>query len=147
LALLFVACLPSLGLRQAAEEDEFKQVRPAGPIIDFATPIYNVEGYRTYYIKGEQGIYHSRNLIRIIGLEIRQYSGDETDTIVSTAKSPEAIFQRDSNTASGPSSLPIENEAFTVYGEDWTWRTKDNQITFNDNVKVVIFDQIGDILR
>ena len=120
------------------------------PITNFKLPLFNDDGYRTGYLKGEQGIYLNTSEIRILGMELSQYSGDENDAVIGSMESPEALFRFDKNgrsAALGPGSIKIENDTFLLTGEDWNWHEQNNRIVINKNVKVVIFDQIGSLIK
>lgn len=123
---------------------------PNAPITNFKLPLFNDEGYRTGYLRGEQGIYVSESEIRIIGMELNQYSGDERDAVIGTMESPEALFRLDQNkrrSAAGPGSIKLENDSFVLTGEDWIWQENGNRLVINKNVKIVIFDAIGNVIR
>ena len=126
------------------------QVPIDAPITNFKLPLFNDAGYRTGYLRGEQGIYLKESEIRILGMELSQYTGDERDAVIGKIESPEALFRYDKtghSNASGPGSLLIENETFTFTGEDWIWQELNNQVVINKNVKIVINEQIGDIIK
>jgi len=123
---------------------------PNAPITNFKLPLFNDEGYRTGYLRGEQGIYVNESEIRIIGMELNQYSGDERDAVIGTMESPEALFRLDQNkrrSAAGPGSIKLENDSFVLTGEDWIWQENGNRLVINKNVKIVIFDAIGNVIK
>ncbi len=123
---------------------------PNAPITNFKLPLFNDEGYRTGYLRGDQGIYVNESEIRIIGMELNQYSGDERDAVIGTMESPEALFRLDQNkkrSAAGPGAIRLENDSFVLTGEDWIWQEKGNQLVINKNVKIVIFDEIGNVIK
>ncbi|MEM9157487.1 MAG: LptA/OstA family protein [Verrucomicrobiota bacterium] len=115
----------------------------SGAFENFAAPAYNEEGYRIWYLKGAKGHYISNDEVLVEDLQIRQHSGDATDQVISTAFSPRATFRREQALAHGPSSLTLENESFKLYGEDWVWAARDQRITLNQNVKITLFDSLG----
>lgn len=83
-------------------------------------------------------------------MELSQYSGDAKDAVIGSMESPEALFRFDKtgrSAASGPGSIKIENDLFRLTGEDWVWQEQNNQVVINQNVKVVIFGQIGDLIK
>lgn len=125
----------------------FGQMRPGTPVHDFKLPLFNEEGYRTWYLRGEKGVYVSETQIRIEGMTVSQYSGDEEDRRIAVLTSPEAIFHFDSTTAYGPGELRIKSDTFDVVGHDWIWIGEKKEITLNRDVNVVLFEGIGDILK
>ena len=123
---------------------------PNEPIVNFKLPLFNDKGYRTGYLRGEQGIYVNTSEIRILGMELNQYTGDERDAVIGKLESPEALFEIDSarqNAASGPGRIRVENASFNLTGEDWNWRERNNQVVINRNVKIVLFDSIGNVIK
>lgn len=120
------------------------------PITNFKLPLFNDEGYRTGYLRGEQAVLLNDTEIRIDGMELNQYSGDERDAVTGIMESPEALFRRGKNrnsTASGPGFIKLENDTFLLTGEDWIWQEKGNRLVINKNVKIVIFDAIGNVIK
>ena len=83
---------------------------PNAPITNFKLPLFNDAGYRTGYLRGDQGIYINSSEVRILGMVLNQYSGDERDIVTGTMESPEAMFRFDRNrksTASGPGAISL----------------------------------------
>ena len=123
---------------------------PNAPIVNFKLPLFNDAGYRTGYLRGEQGIYQNEIEIRILGMELNQYSGDEKDEVIGLIESPEALFIYDKtgrSSASGPGSIRIQNDMFELTGEDWNWQELNNQVAINRNVRIVIAAEIGDLIK
>mgnify|MGYP000055994794 CR=1 FL=1 len=125
----------------------YGQMKPGTPVNDFRLPLFNETGFRTWYLKGEKGTYVSETQIKIEGMTVSQYTGDEADRRIAVLTSPEAIFHFDSTTAYGPSELRIATNAFEVSGNDWIWQGEQKEITLNSDVKVVLYEGIGDILK
>jgi hypothetical protein len=120
------------------------------PIINFKLPLFNDDGYRTGYLRGAQGIYSNNSDIRITDMELSQYSGDAQDAVIGSMESPEALFRYDKtgrSHASGPGSIMIENDTFRLTGEDWIWQEENNRVVINRKVKIIIFDEIGSIIK
>lgn len=123
---------------------------PNAPIVNFKLPLFNDAGYRTGYLRGGQGIYQNEVDIRILEMELNQYSGDERDEVIGLIESPEALFRYDKSgrsSASGPGSILIENDMFELTGEDWNWQEQNNQVAINRNVRIVIAAEIGDLIK
>ena len=116
-------------------------------VIRFELPLFNEAGHRSWNLRGEKGIYVSSTEIRIEEMRVSQYSGDEENRRIAILSSPEAVFHFDTTTANGPGELRIKTHSFEVSGSDWIWRGEQKQITLNRDVKVVLFEGIGDILK
>jgi hypothetical protein len=92
---------------------------PIAPITNFKLPLFNDDGYRTGYLRGEQGIYNnSQSEIRILGMELSQYSGDAQDAVTGSMESPEALFRFDKTGRRAASS----NESNCTHIRDPTLR-------------------------
>jgi len=117
------------------------------PTKDFKLPLFNESGYRHWYMKGAEALYVNESEVRIQGLELQQYSGDDRDIEIGSLISPQATFYIDQRTASGPGSIAVESETFRITGEDWIWQSDQNRIVINRKVKVVLFDGIGDLIK
>ena len=123
---------------------------PIGPIVNFKLPLFNDDGYRTGYLRGAEGVYANESDIRITDMELSQYSGDAQDAVIGAMESPEALFRYDKtgrSHASGAGSIMIENDTFRLTGEDWIWQEENNRVVINQNVRIIIFDQIGTIIK
>lgn len=125
----------------------YGQMREGTEVFDFQLPLFNEEGYRVWQLRGDKGVYASETQIRIEGMTVNQYTGDEADRRIAELTSPEAIFHFDSTTAYGPGELRVGTNAFEVSGQDWIWLGEEKQITFNRDVRVVLYEGIGDILK
>lgn len=125
----------------------FGQLKPGTPVNKFRLPLFNETGHRTWYLKGDKGIYISETQIRIEGMSVSQYTGDEADRRIAVLASPDAVFHFDSTTAYGPGELRIATNAFEVVGNDWIWQGDKKEITLNKDVKVTLYEGIGDILK
>lgn len=126
----------------------YGQLRPDTSIEGFQLPLFDEAGNRNWQLSGDLVTYRSETQISITGMEVTQFTGDfQNNREVARLTSPEAIFHFDSTSAYGPGELNVETSAFTVKGYDWVWLGEKRQITFNNNVKVTLFEQIGDILK
>lgn len=135
--------LTSLAITFAA----FGQLRPDTSIINFRMPLFDEVGYRVWQLQGEKAVYKSETQITIEGMEVSQFIGDDENREIARLTSPEAVFHYDSTSAYGPGELKLETENFEVEGSDWIWLGDKKQITFNRDVKVVLYGEIGDILK
>lgn len=125
----------------------FGQMNPGAQVVRFKLPIFNEEGYRTWYLRGERGTYVSETQVKIEDMTVSQYTGDEEGRRIAILTSPEAVFHFDTTTAYGPGDLFINTDDFTVTGKDWIWMGEQKQVTINQDVKVVLHEGIGDILK
>ncbi len=122
-------------------------VREGMAVIQFNMPLFNETGHRSWELNGAKGIYESQTQIRIEGMRVYQFTGDDANRRIAILTSPEAIFHFDSTTAYGPGELRVKTREFEVSGDDWIWSGNRKEIVLNRNVKVVLFEGVGDILK
>ncbi len=131
----------------AATLAAYGQLRPDSSVEGFRFPLFDQNGYRVWQLRGDLATYQSETQIRIEGMHASQFIGDDENREIAKLTSPEAIFHRDTITAYGPGELHVETKEFQITGYDWIWLGEKKQITFNDTVKVTLYEQIGDILK
>ncbi len=117
------------------------------PVENFKLPLFNEQGFRAWYLRGKQGIYTAEKEVKIVGMDLQQYSGNEADQVIALMKSPEANMRLNPLVASGPGEIQIESDLFKAVGEDWIWQGSEKRLIINNNIKVVINAEIGDIIR
>lgn len=125
----------------------YGQLRPDSAIEGFRLPLFDETGYRTWQLRGDLATYKSETQIQINGMHVSQFIADDDNIEVAKLTSPEAIFHFDTSTAYGPGELHVETKGFEITGYDWIWLGDKKQITFNNNVKVTLYEGIGDILK
>lgn len=138
------ALIPFLALAALA----FGQLEPNAPITNFKLPLFNESGYRSWYLKGNEGLYVAGGKeVQIKDMVLQEYSGDARDEVIGQITSPSARFQIKPRIASGPGSIHVDNNLFSLDGEDWIWQGQQNALTINRRVKVVIQGEIGDLIQ
>ncbi len=122
-------------------------VRLEEPMEDFRVPQFNDEGYREWHLKATRGTYQNDNEVLIEGMSIRQFTGDETNEVVGTLETPKATYMIDSALIVGAGEILAKSDSFELTGSDWVYQANENRLTINKNAKVIIFAEIGDILK
>ncbi|MBC2605053.1 hypothetical protein [Pelagicoccus albus] len=125
----------------------YGQLRPDTAIEGFRLPLFDDSGYRIWQLRGDLATYRSETQIQIDGMKVSQFIGDDENREIAELTSPEAVFHFDTTTAYGPGELHVKTGAFEVTGYDWLWLGEQKQINFNRDVKVTLYEQIGDILK
>lgn len=113
---------------------------PNAPVINFKLPMWQEEGYRSWFLNGEQGIYVSENEVDILGMKIVIFSGDARELLEATIESPKAIILIHENKASSDDSIGVVGASYHLTGKDWTWDGEQKKMSINKEVNVV-FDQ------
>ncbi len=99
--------------------------------------MWSKEGYRSWSISGDQGIYVNEAEVDVLGMKICIFSDDARDLLEATIESPKAVLFIHENKAKGDDSIEVTGEAYHLIGKDWTWDGKLKKMTINKEVKVV----------
>lgn len=113
---------------------------PDAPVINFKLPMFGKEGYRSWFLSGNQGIYVNEGEVDVLGMKISIFSDDARDLLEATIESPKAILLIHKNKARGDDWIEVVGESYHLTGKDWTWDGKLKKMSIGKDVKV-IFDQ------
>lgn len=117
-----------------------KSFIPDAPIINFKLPMFNQEGYQSWYIQGDEGTYINEKQIDIKGMQLMIFSSDKDECLQTTIESPKASIMLQDNKAKSNNEIQATGEGYRLYGKDWLWNGELKKININKNVKV-IFDK------
>ena len=118
----------------------FGQITPSAPVQDFRFPRFGENGYTQWVLQGERGIYDSEAQIRVEGMALRVYSGDERMALELTLDSPQATLRLRENRAFSDGSIEIVGANFKITGVGWEWRGETREIVVKTKT-VVQFTQ------
>jgi lipopolysaccharide export system protein LptA len=113
---------------------------PTAPVKQFRFPRFGEDGYTQWVLQGETGIYDSEEQIRVEGMALRVYSGDERMARELTLDSPEATIRLKENRAFSEESIRIVGANFTITGTGWEWIGETKEIVVEADT-VVEFTQ------
>lgn len=113
---------------------------PDAPVINFKLPMFGVEGYRSWFVRGDEGIYVNEDRVDVVGMMVSIFSGDEKELVEAEIESPRAAIFIHENRASGEDLIEVKGEGYALVGKDWTWEGNLKKMCINKEVKVV-FDQ------
>jgi lipopolysaccharide export system protein LptC len=113
---------------------------PDAPIINFKIPMFTQEGYQSWYIHGDEGIYINEEQIDILGMQLMIFSADKHECLQTTIESPKATIIPYENKAKSNNKIQATGNGYRLSGKNWIWSGKLKKITINQNVKI-IFDQ------
>ncbi len=122
------------------------QLTPDAPLRHFRIPMFGDDGFKTWELRGVEGIYLSAEESEIVGLDLLVFSGDERAIVENRIRSPRARVIMDEARAQGESSIFVSGPNFSLAGEDWTWEGEKRKITVRRSARVT-FDEDFDILR
>jgi lipopolysaccharide export system protein LptA len=101
---------------------------PNAPVQDFRFPRFGENGYTEWVLQGEQGIYDSEEQIRVEGMALRVYSGDERMALELALDSPEATLRLQENRAFSEGAIEIVGANFEITGVGWQWSGETDEI-------------------
>jgi lipopolysaccharide export system protein LptA len=106
----------------------FGQMTPNAPVKNFRLPRFADNGYTQWVLQGERGIYDSDEQVRVEGMAMRVYSGDERMAVELSMDSPEATLRLLENRGYSDSSIEIVGINFTISGVGWEWSGDSKEI-------------------
>ncbi|TVP81006.1 MAG: hypothetical protein EA353_02480 [Puniceicoccaceae bacterium] len=118
----------------------FGQITPNAPVQDFRFPRFGENGYTQWVLQGQQGIYDSEAQIRVEGMALRVYSGDERMAQELSLASPQATLRLQENRAFSEDAIEIVGANFTINGVGWEWSGETKEIVVKTDT-VVRFTQ------
>lgn len=113
---------------------------PNAPVKDFRFPRFGENGYTQWVLQGERGIYDSDEQIRVEGMALRVYSGDERMALELSLDSPQATLHLKENSAYSESAIEIIGANFKISGTGWEWAGETKEIVVKEDT-VVQFTQ------
>jgi lipopolysaccharide export system protein LptA len=118
----------------------FAQMMPNAPVKDFRLPRFGENGYTQWVLQGARGMYDSEAQVRVEGMAMRIYTGDERMALELSMDSPEATLRLQENRAYSDSSIRIVGANFTISGVGWEWSGETKEIIVKYDT-VVTFTQ------
>ncbi|MCC5808605.1 MAG: hypothetical protein JJU00_19920 [Opitutales bacterium] len=108
--------------------------------------MFGDDGFKTWELRGVEGIYLNSAESEIVGLDLLVFSGDERALVENRIRSPRARVLMEKARAQGETSIFVTGPNFSLAGEDWTWEGEERKITVRRAARVT-FDEDFDILR
>jgi len=118
----------------------FGQMTPNAPIKDFRLPRFAENGFTQWVLQGASGIYDNDEQVRVEGMAMRVYSGDERMALELSMDSPEATLRLHENRGYSEAPIKIVGANFTISGIGWEWSGDTKEIVVKQNT-VVKFTQ------
>lgn len=115
----------------------YGQMTPNAPIKNFRLPRFGDNGYTQWVLQGARGIYDSDEQVRVEGMAMRVYSGDERMALELSMDSPEATLRLLENRGYSDAPIEISGANFTISGVGWEWsgETKEIVVKYDTVVK------------
>lgn len=121
------------------------EMTPNAPIKDFSLPRFGDEGYTEWVLKGKKGIYDGPEQVRVEGMNLRIYSGDERMALEMGLESPSATIRIEENIANSEDLIQIEGNNFSITGIGWEWIGETREIVVHSNTRVEFAQSIGQV--
>ena len=135
-------CLATTSFVGAAIDD----ITPSAPVKNFRYPRFGENGYVQWVLKGSEGIYDSEEQIRVMGMGLRLYTGDERMTVEMSLDSPEATLRLQDNKAFSDSAIEIVGQNFKITGIGWTWDGNTREIEVLEHAVVEFRQAISEAM-
>ncbi|MFP4259945.1 MAG: LptA/OstA family protein [Opitutales bacterium] len=97
------------------------QMTPNAPVQNFKLPRFGDGGFTQWVLQGERGIYDSEEQVRVDGMVLRIYSGDERMAQELSLDSPQATIRLEENRAFSEGPIRIDGAHFEISGTGWEW--------------------------
>lgn len=139
-ALLLTFLVALLGNVSLANES-----KPEAEVKSFTFRKFSDQGLRLWDLSGQEAVFVSDNVIRIIEMQLAITSTKERgDT---TLRSPNARIYVEDNAATGDGFLFVQGDGYRAEGKDWEWRGADRKIEIREGAKVTFDEAVRSILK
>jgi lipopolysaccharide export system protein LptC len=135
-----------VGLLPAAEEHT-TSFTVNSPVIDFRVPTFTQEGFRSWLLRGEKGLYVNDTELDVEGLNLIVFAGNASNQVEKVFLSPLAVALINEGRVRGPTTLRLITDDFEATGEDWLYDHRQKKVSIHRNVRVVFHAPLNDILR
>ena len=140
--ILSLSLITPFVILNAAIED----IVPSAPVKDFRFPRFGENGYTRWVLQGSEGIYDSEEKIRVNGMELRIYTGDERMAIEMSLDSPQATLHLKEDKAYSDDVIEVAGRNFKMNGIGWEWQGATREIEVKGNAVVEFAQSISNIV-
>ena len=123
------------------------EMTPNAPVENFRLPMFNEEGFRSWDLRGAQGIYGDGTHVDVVDMNLRIFSRNEKNEVQTEITSSDATVLIAENKAIGHSPIFISSKDYRITGQNWIWDGNNDSFTVVGDVIVTFFEGIGDILK
>ena len=99
----------------------YGQMTPNAPVKDFRLPRFGADGFTDWVLQGVRGLYDGVEQVRVEGMSMRVYSGDERMALELSMDSPKATLRIEENRAYSDNTIEITGGNFNISGVGWVW--------------------------
>lgn len=120
---------------------------PGAPVVNFSVPTFTKEGYRSWVLRGSEGLFVNQNEIAVTNLNLTVFTGDASNRVDSVFLSPSATALLNESQVRGPGRVRLINDDFEATGEDWSYDHRQKKVSIHKSVHVVFHAELKDVLR
>lgn len=120
---------------------------PGAPVVNFSVPTFTRDGYRSWVLRGSEGLFVSQNEIAVTNLSLTVFTGDASNRVDSVFLSPAATARLNEGQVRGPGRVRLINNNIEATGEDWSYDHRQKKVSIRKDVRVVFHAQLQSILR
>jgi hypothetical protein len=142
MVVILLAELAGLVVESSGSGHAQPKMEADAPVVNFMLPMFGVNGYKTWDIRGLQGRQVGVDRIEIDGLVMRIYEGDSDVTLEAIIESPEATVLMKENKAYGNRMITASGCNYQAIGVGWEWNANERKMTVFSEVKVVFRESL-----
>lgn len=147
LAALCALGLPSAALSLARADERPTALTTDAPVVNFSVPTFTKEGYRSWLLRGSEGLFVNQNQIAVTDLNLTVFTGDASNRVDAVFLSPTAAAFPNEGQIRGPGRVRLINDDLEAAGEDWSYDHHQKKVSIRKNVHVVFHAELKDVLR
>ena len=121
----------------------FGQMVPVAPVEDFRMPMFGENGYKVWDLQGKEGHYVSADEIKVGGMFLQTFKGDEALSVETTIESSEATVFVKEHYAKGDQDILITGTNYIIEGFEWLWNGKNHNVDIGYNVRVTFLGHLA----
>ena len=125
----------------------FGQMTPNAPVKNFRLPRFGANGFTDWVLQGERGLYDGEEQVRVEGMSMRVYSGDQRMALELSMDSPTATLRLEENRAYSDDSIEIIGGNFNISGVGWDWSGESREVIVKSNTVVTFTQEIAGAFR
>ncbi len=120
---------------------------PGAPVVNFSVPTFTKEGYRSWVLRGSQGLFVNQSEIAVTNLNLTVFTGDASNRVDSVFLSPSATALLNEGQVRGSGRVRLINDDLEATGEDWSYDHRQKKVSIHKTVHVVFHAELKDVLR
>ncbi len=120
---------------------------PNAPVKNFRLPRFGANGFTDWVLQGTRGLYDGEEQVRVEGMSMRVYSGDQRMALELSMDSPTATLRLKENRAYSDDTIEIIGGNFNISGISWDWSGESREVIVKNNTVVTFTQEIAGAFR